>query len=384
MSARNVVLLAIAGAGIALAQHASDCLYPIRDGRKFGFINRSGTVVVQPQYDAVGECREGRIRVTVGSLSGYMDTTGKLVIEARYDTAGEFKNERAVVRMGDKYELIDPAGKLIAQIPYRVLGDFHQGLLRVQASGRTDDAGKRLPTTYGFVDRQGKIVIEPKFMPAGEFPDDPADLPVAGLDHDWCYFDRNGKIVIRIPMGPHLNNANLFMNGRLLVKQGFTWGYQDASGNWAIPPKYNDAQNFEDGLARVQDGAKWIVIDTQGKEVKIDPKKPRRLQPYSEGLALAAENDLLGWIDSKGKLAFPLRKYEEAHKFSSGMARIKLDGMYGYLDRSGNLAIPNQYWGAGDFEHELAFVQMKDTSAYLDTKGKIVWQSKPLPKLQLK
>jgi len=185
-------------------------------------INRSGAIVVAPEYDAVYDEREARIRVTTGPLSGYIDLSGKVVIPPKYDSAEEFRESRAVVRQGDKYALIDPAGKLVAEIPYRVLGDFHQGLLRVQASGRVDAAGRRLPTTYGFVDRDGKLAIPAQFMPAGEFPDDPADLPVGGLDHDWCYFDRTGKVVIRIPMGPQLNNANLFVNGRLRVKQGFT------------------------------------------------------------------------------------------------------------------------------------------------------------------
>jgi hypothetical protein len=381
---RMTATVLLLGALVLSAQPVHDHLYPIREGRKLGFINRAGTVVVAPEYDAVGESREGRIRVTAGTLSGYIDLSGRLVIETKYDTAEDFRDSRAIVRQGDKYALIDPSGKRIAEIPHRVLGEFHQGLLRVQASGGVDASGRRLPTTYGFVDRQGKIVIPPQFMPAGEFPDDPADLPVAGLDHDWCYFDRTGKLVIRISMGPNLNNANLFVNGRLRVKEGFTFGFKDATGAWAIPAKYNDAQNFEGGLARVQDGAKWITIDVNGKEVPEDKRKLKRIEPFSEGLALARENGLLGWIDSRENLAFPLRKYEEAHKFSSGRARIKLDGLYGYLDKSGALAIANQYFSASDFDHDLAFVQTKDGIAYIDTKGAVVWQSAPRPKFQLK
>lgn len=383
MLARTTILLLLA-ALLAPAQRADSYLYPIRDGSKFGFINREGTIVVAPQYAAVGDLKEGRIRVTAGNLSGYIDLAGKVVIEPKYEGAEDFRDSRAVVRQGAKYSLIDPAGKLIAEIPYRVLGEFHQGLLRVQASGRVDESGRKLPTAYGFVDHEGKVVIQPQFMPAGEFPDDPADLPVAGLDHDWCYFDHTGKIIIRIPMGPHLNNANLFANGRLLVKEGFTWGFKDASGNWALPPKYNDAQNFKNGLAQVQNGVKWITIDIHGKEIPPNKKKLQAIEPFYEGLALAREDDLLGWIDTRDHLAFPLRKYEEAHKFSSGLARIKLDDLYGYLDKTGALAIPNRYFSAGDFDHDLAFVETKDGIAYIDIKGHAVWQSAPRTKFQFK
>jgi hypothetical protein len=372
------------GGLFAPAQRVNDYLYPIREGSKFGFIDRAGSIVVAPKYAAVGEIQEGRIRVTEGQLSGYIDLSGKIVIDPKYDSASDFRGARGVIRQGDRYALIDPSGKLIAEIPYRVLGDFHQGLLRVQANNRVDATGKKLPTTYGFVDFNGKLAIPPQFTPAGEFPDDPADLPVGGLDHDWCYFDRTGKTVIRISMGPHLNDADLFANGRLRVKEGFNWGFKDASGNWAIPPKYNDARNFQGGLAMVQDGAKWITVDVRGKEIPVDKRNLRAIEPPSEGLALATENDLMGWIDVKEHLAFPLRKYQEAHRFSCGLARIRIDDLYGYLDRSGNLAIKNQYFSAADFDHDLALVMTADSTAYIDTKGVVVWKSAPRPKFQLK
>jgi WG containing repeat len=372
---RLAIPILMAFASLAPAQRANDYLYPIREGRKFGFINRTGAVVVPPTYDAVGDLREGLIRVTAGNLSGYIDLSGKVVIAPKYDSAGEFRDGRAVIRQGDKYALIDLSGKLIADIPYRVLGEFHQGLLRFQASGRTDANGKRLPTTYGFVDREGKVVIPPQFMPAQEFSDDPTDLPFGGLDHDWCYFDRTGKIVIRVSMGPNLNGANSFVNGRLRVKEGFTWGYKDSSGTWAIPPKYNDAEDFKGGIARVQDRDKWILINIFGKDVPENKKKIVPIAPVSDGLALARDGDLLGWIDARDKLAFPLRKYEEAHSFSCGLARFKLDNLYGFLDKSGNLVIPNQYFSARDFDHDLAFVQTRDGIAYIDTKGAVVWKS---------
>jgi len=362
----------------------NDHLFPIREGRKFGFINRAGAVVVPPQYDAVGEPSEGRVRITAGTLSGYIDLAGRVIVDPKYDTAEDFQGGRAIVRKESQYSLIDLSGKLIADIPHRVLGQFHQGLLRVQASGRTDANGRKLPTLYGFVDTSGKLAIPPQFMPAGEFPDDPANLAFGGLDHDWCYFDRTGKIVIRVSMGEHLTAANLFSNGRLLVKEGFNWGYKDATGNWAIPAKYNDAQNFKDGFARVQEGAKWIMIDVQGNPIPEDKRKLKPIEPASEGLTLSREGDVLGWTDAKGELAFPLRKYEEAHSFFSGRARIKLDGLYGFMDKTGALKIPNTYYSASDFQHGLSFVQTREGIAYIDPEGKVVWKYVQNPKVELR
>jgi len=372
MTIRPVVMVIALGALVTPGQVANDYLYMIREGSRAGFINRSGVVVVPPKYDAVGEPHENRIRVSVGGHAGYIDLSGKEVIELKYDTASEFQESRAVVMAGGKYSLIDPAGRLVAELPYRVLGNFHQGLLRLQATNLVDGNDKKLPTKYGFVDREGKVVIPPTLMPAGEFPDDPADLNTVGCDRAWCYIDRTGKTVIKVPFGEHLENPDVFANGRLRFKEGFTWGFKDATGAWAIPPKYNDARGFKDGLAEVQDGDKWIVIDVRGKAVPQD-KKIRVIGPYSEGLAMATDNGLLGWVDQQGRLAFPMRKYQRAFKFSDGLARFELDGLYGYLDRSGNIAIMNKYDSAEDFDHGLARVRIRNGFGYIDTKGAVVW-----------
>ena len=134
----------------------------------------------------------------------------------------------------------------------------------------------------------------------------------------------------------------------------------------------------------MQEGAKWIVIDVQGNTIAEDKRRLKPIEAASEGLALARENDVLGWIDAKGELAFPMRKYEEAHGFAAGRARIKMDGLYGYLDPTGTLRIPNIYFSATDFRHGLALVQTRDGSAYIDPEGKAVWKSKPAPKIELK
>jgi hypothetical protein len=375
MRIQGTITLFALGAGLAFGQAVNDYLFAIRDGKKFGFINRSGAVVVSPRFDAVREPHEGRICIYEGSHAGYIDLSGKIVAEPKYDYAGDFKDSRAIVRLDNKSSVIDPSGKVIGEIPYRPLGDFHQGLLRVQASGLVDGSGKKLPTMYGFIDRQAKLAIQPQFLPAEEFSDDPSNLPLGGLGSDWVYFDRTGKVVIRISKGPHLEDPDLFANGRLRVKDGFTWGYKDASGAWAIPPKYNDAENFKDGLARVQEGDKWIVIDVHGKTVPQDKKKIHIIGPYSESLALATDNGLTGWVDAQEHLAFPMRKYQKAFNFSSGLARFQMDDLYGYLDKSGRMAIPNKYEDASDFDHGLAGVLTKAGFAYIDTKGDVVWQS---------
>jgi hypothetical protein len=349
-----------------------DQLFPIREGRQFGFINRSGTVVIPPQYDAVNEFHEGLARVYLGSQAGYIDTKGKLVIPAKWSTAGDFEQGRALVSNEGKYSIIDKQGKVVAEIPHRVLGEFHGGLAVIQRARTTGADGKAIPSAYGYIDRSGKIIIEPQFMPAGAFPDDGDGLAVGGLERHWVYFDRKGKIVMRVSMEGK-DRADGFHDGLVRMKEGFFWGYKNAAGEWAIAPKFDEAGDFENGRARVELEGKWTLIDKTGQKIQLPPG-PRQIRPYSDGLALAAERDRNGYLDAKGELAFPLRKYEAAYDFVNGRARFKLDGKFGYLDKKGNLAIPNQFASATDFKNGLAYVMAEEGWAYIDTEGKVVWK----------
>ena len=114
--------------------------------------------------------------------------------------------------------------------------------------------------------------------------------------------------------------------------------------------------------------------DRRPGQTQVKAHRPALRRPL-----LARENDLLGWVDSRNKLAFPLRKYDEAFSFSRGLDRFKLDGTFGYLDKSGNPKSANQFLGAADFSDGLAAVQLPDGSgAYIDPQAKIVWKLAPL------
>lgn len=352
----------------ALSLAAQPDLYPIRNGRQSGFINRSGKVVIPPKYDRVEEFRESRAVVYIGSNAGYIDPAGQLLIPAVFSTATPFEQGRAIVSKEGKYSVIDLQGKTVAEVPHRVMGDYSAGLVVVQRAR----AGAT-PSAYGYMDRNGRMVIEPKFMPAGKFPEDGRGLAVGGLDRNWCCFDKSGKIILRLPLDGH-DRAPGFRDGLLRWKEGFHWGYKDPSGAWAIEPKFDDAQDFNNGIASVEKDGERVQIDTRGA-VQPATKGPRAIHPPSDGLALAEDGDRLGYLTADSKPAFQFRKYDAAFDYQCRMARIKLDSKFGYMDKSGRLTIPNQYSSAADFKGCLAMVLSNDGWAYIDPSGNSVWKS---------
>ena len=99
--------------------------------------------------------------------------------------------------------------------------------------------------------------------------------------------------------------------------------------------KFDFADNFYKGFARVKLNGKWNFINTEGK--------------------LLSEQ----W-------------YDGACSFSGGFAAVKLNGKYNFIDTEGNLLSEQWYDSIFDFYEGFAAVKLDSNWYGIDTEGKIV------------
>jgi WG containing repeat len=75
-------------------------------GGKIGYIDKSGKVVIPPEFDGGSRFSEGLAAVWIGNKAGYIDKTGKFIIPPQFDFAYPFYEGLAEVEIGDKYGYI--------------------------------------------------------------------------------------------------------------------------------------------------------------------------------------------------------------------------------------------------------------------------------------
>ena len=80
---------------------------PPRPVGKWGYVDRSGSFVIEPQFDTAGDFSEGLAAVQVDAGWGYIDQTGAVVIEPRFKDARPFAEGLAAVWSGLKRGYID-------------------------------------------------------------------------------------------------------------------------------------------------------------------------------------------------------------------------------------------------------------------------------------
>lgn len=358
-------------------------LFRVEKDGKYGYIDKTGKVVIPFQYDGADRFFEGLASVLVGAKLVDVEVTV-------YGTGGAppvKKLEKQLV--GGKYGYIDTTGKMVIP-PYIYAGKFSEGLAAVGVGGKWFGnlyGGGKL----GYIDKTGKMVISPKFSYAHEFSEGLALVAVGGkwsgdllTGEKYGYIDKTGKIVI--PAQYDYDDHMDFSDGLALVKVGEKYGYIDKTGKMVIPCQFGDADKFSEGLAAVKVGGKggtekWGFIDKSGTMVlapQYDPSPHDDLAyraEFSEGLAAVSIEGKHSYIDKTGKIVIPLGGEE----FSEGLATVFVPGKEGqkgkrgYIDKTGTIVIQAQFGRAEKFSRGLAEVTVDGKTAYIDHAGNYVW-----------
>jgi hypothetical protein len=385
--------------------------YPMMGG-KWGYINRSGELVIPLQFDeaqsfADGLARvktddryrfikpngevafacpaemlphdfsEGLAAVIVGEWPdwkyGYLDREGNLAIPSRFRAGGDFSEGLAFVRLSDdgKWGFIDKTGKMVIEPRFDRPFSFHEGRGVVQTNGR-----------FGFVDTRGRWIIPAQFEAAHDFCE---GLAPAKLDGKWGYIDIEGKFVI----APQFVGAGCFRGGVArvavagievggsLIQYG-TWGFIDKSGKLIVPAVYDWATDFWEGRALVYRNSKSGFKDHRG-QVVLEPEYC--LSAGRDGLLSIEKNGKYGLVEeSTGKIIVPL-KFDRAECISEGRAVVRQGELWGLLDLEGRFIVEPKFYGIDWFHEGLAAVNVDPERSgnfsdgkygYIDRSGRMV------------
>ncbi len=282
---------------------------------------------------------------------GYIDQTGKFVIPAQYDAASRFVRGIASVSINGKWGLINKAGETVLAPRYESL-HMGDGELIAFRSAKHEQ--------FGFVDRTGKVIIQPQYDATAGFMDGSA---VVVVDSKHGIIDKTGKYTIE-PQFEFLEARA--SEGLRLAKKDGRYGFIDSSGTFIIEPRFVRAISFSEGLAAASDGRVIGFIDRTGKYT-ITPQF-QEVHAFSDGFALARLGGKWGFIDHNGVfLVQPI--YEEAFPFSEGLAGVKERGRWGCIDRTGKFAIQPKFEKLGSFSGGFAFAIAGDQAGFIDKTG---------------
>lgn len=314
----------------------------------------------------------GRTTWAYQGKMAYFEHNGKIGMTSRsmtmiaptMDEAWPFWDGVATVREDDRWGLLSQEGRWLRQpfsaIPVEFLFDGDYGRYA------TEDH------SYGFVNRKGETVIEPKgYTDAGHVSE---GLFAATKGQGYGYVNVKGEVVIDF----QYTRALPFTEGVAAVQKDSVWGYIDSQGKEVLPFGYKEAGMFVRGMAavRLAEGENTVYINQTG-EVCLTGKWDTAYDFTADKLARVCVEGKYGFINEKGKLVIAAR-YLEANDFSSGYTTVKQgEGKWVILDAKGKIC-SKTYLAAEPYDRGFVRVSWtdektgKEKTGYLNAGKKII------------
>ncbi len=268
-----------------------------------------------------------------------------------------------------RHGLINRIGKVIVK-DYSYIGDFTEGQARMaikgKLSGDLSPGGRGLGSLRGYLDGQRAPVEMFDFtMHDREFN---ADAELTCADCKWGYLDTLGNVTVP----PNYDFAEDFVNGVGLVDCNGKRGMIDPTDRRLLPCAYDDLhflENTDERILRVyQSSEKYGLIDTFGQlKVRLDYDD---IGQFREGRLAVRRNGLWGFTDKDGTEVVNCR-FREVDDFSEGLASVKSGNKRGFIDKNGVFVIEPQYTRAGSFQNGLAPVYTEGGFGYINAQNEL-------------
>ena len=308
----------------------------------WGAYTLQGQVICEPIYDHIVYVAHNLIKVGMDgkdyeSYEDYYWEDGE-----RYDFTNY--NEYSIINWG----LVDNNGNEILPIEYRAIADkVINGLVEIRSN-------KKL----GYVDITGRILLEPTYKSIGDFIDGYAVVSKTSY-----YYDEEGR-----------------------DRERAVYGVINSHFNEIIPCVFASLEyEVETGRFKTDVGYKTIdgryVAEVDGKELLVD-KKYKYCKPFNETCAIAVHvsdgHVKYGLIDKKSNDILP-PIFTRLDCVMDELFKFKINELYGLVTSKGNIILQNKYNGIGNFEDNLACVQVivpsddryeqKKLYGYVDSSG---------------
>ena len=262
-----------------------DSIFTAKYDGHCGVSDYQNNTLIPFKYDEINYKMDDKCPVTRVKLNeryGLYNSKNEEVLPCEYGMF--FSNENGYLTI-EKFEsenhetkrkaLVEAeTGKIIIPFDYMDMGDYSEGLVACQ----------KPDGLYGFLDLKGNVIVPFIYDDAGDFSEGLAPVykqvgymnTVAGrMPKCKCgYIDTKGNVVIPfVFQQTYTASMNEFHEG--LAVQGVNsnnlfgnlFGYIDKKGNWVVKPKYDSAENFENGIASVAINDKYGYINKKGEAI---------------------------------------------------------------------------------------------------------------------
>ncbi len=269
----------------------SDGFFRICKDGKWGYLDGSLTIGIEPQYEECGNFQDGLAPVNDGDHWTYINFSNEIAIDDEFEWAGDFSDGKAVVQKDGSFEIIDGSGKVLAG-PFYACDRLYENAFVVQKTAESsplvldqdleeisldEETSETAVSLYhgclavSYIEHNKKYAKLIDLDRSEILIDQKSSIAVT---YDGNYFCFDGEAWTLLDQAMNIICEHRF-DQVVANSQGFypvciedLWGAVDSEGKLMIDPKYQSMGPFSSGFAPVQseDGA-WGIVDQTGEEI---------------------------------------------------------------------------------------------------------------------
>lgn len=228
----------------------------VKAGEKYGYIDDTGAIVINPEYDSCMPMVNDLCIVSENKKSGVVDKSNNAIIPLEYDDVIVIEDQNSFLcEKGTNLFYIDSSGKILNSWDNIEIADLHKSPEGKIIISTFSDIGK-----MGYINLTSGKSVKPCFDTLGLYEDGNKTLGDFTKGTVKGYIDFDSDTVIETTYEENI----VFHNNLTKVKTDDKYGYINLSGETAIAPTYKTAEDFSYGLASVRIDGKYGCINTNG------------------------------------------------------------------------------------------------------------------------
>ena len=183
-----------------------------------------------------------------GTSWGIYNFYGELLYGG-YSNISSFGNGVIAVEKNSKWNLLDIEGNLLIEENYDSIKSDEKGIVYINERLFVEKDQK-----YYLIDNKGKNIVEDSFDDAKIFNGE--GYAAVKIGSKWGFINKDGEVVIE----PMYEDARSFSNGYAAVLKNGKWGFINSQNELAIDYQFQDAKDFNEGGCVLVKGDKWQML----------------------------------------------------------------------------------------------------------------------------
>ena len=224
-----------------------------RSGDRWGVMNDRGGMILSFRFEAIGKSHLRGIAIMLAGRWGVVDARGRMLFPAQFEAVKAFSNKLVAFSEGGLWGFADHSGRIVVSRRYSNISDHTVSVGKLQ----------------GFIDDNGQELLKPLYKSVSRFS---KGVWIVQNGESWQFIDSDDGSIIteqRLAEATSRDKGGLssakFLQGDGAAKN-VKIGYIDDHAKIVIAPRFDEAEAFVDGRAKVSIGGKCGYIDRTGRE----------------------------------------------------------------------------------------------------------------------